>query len=329
MKDDGKAFEVTRAIHEANLDIVGLQEVKRLQYGEATIQVKEAKYQLYWQEHSHKREAGVGILIKSCNYIRIEDVEAISPRLMIVKLFVHNTNLKFVVAYAPTEDKSDEIKNEFYEKLIAICQKGQNAKHQKLIVMGDMNATTSLYQQHCSFNGNKHIQNYTANDNGERLIQFCRDKGLCMSSTYFINKEQKKIAWNSPDGKTKKKLDYILCEPWIRQYMLNCHSQKSVNINSDHVILIAKMRTPYTKQARFRPRQSTKSKQVLDISALNNPKIKQDFITKTENALLSAPQFKDVDQLYDSYTQTINDCMAQTLPKKARKNLILLYLANG
>ena len=113
MKDDGKAFEVTRAIHEANLDIVGLQEIKRLQYGEATIQVKEAKYQLYWQGHSHKREAGVGILIKSCNYIRIEDVEAISPRLMIVKLFVHNTNLKFIVAYAPTEDKSDEIKNEF------------------------------------------------------------------------------------------------------------------------------------------------------------------------------------------------------------------------
>ena len=76
---------------------------------------------------------------------------------MIVKLFVHNTNLKFVVAYAPTKDKSDEIKNEFYEKLIAICQKGQNAKHQKLIVKGDMNATTSLYQQHCSFSGNKHI----------------------------------------------------------------------------------------------------------------------------------------------------------------------------
>ena len=325
MKDDGKAFEVTRAIHEANLDIVGLQEVKRLQYEEATIQVKEAKYQLYWQGHSHKREAGVGILIKSCNYIRIEDVEAISPRLMIVKLFVHNTNLKFVVAYAPTEDKSDEIKNEFYEKLIAICQKGQNAKHQKLIVMGDKNATTSLYQQHCSFNGNKHIQDYTANDNGKRLIQFCRDKGLCMSSTYFINKEQKKITWNSPDGKTKKKLDYILCEPWIRQYMLNCHSQKSVNINSDHVILIAKMRTPYTKQARFRPRQSTKSKQVLDISALNNPKVKQDFINKTENALLSAPQFKDVDQFYDSYTQTINDCMAQTLPKKGKKKFDTIW----
>ena len=91
------------------------------------------------------------------------------------------------------------------------------------------------------------------------------------------------------------------------------------------MILIAKMKTPYTKQARFRPRQSTKSKQVLDISALNNPKVKQDFINKTENALLSAPQFKDVDQFYDSYTQTIYDCMAQTLPKKGKKKFDTIW----
>ena len=93
LKDNAKAYKITKVIHKVQLYGVGLQEVGRLQYGEAFIQVDQTKYQLFWQGHQHKRETGVGISIKICSYIYVEDVEAISSRLMVVKYTTLISNL--------------------------------------------------------------------------------------------------------------------------------------------------------------------------------------------------------------------------------------------
>lgn len=189
LREDGKAYEVVKAVHNANLDVVGLQEVKRLNYGEATFNISGDKYQLFWQGPKVKRFAGVGLIIKICPYIQIEDIETISPRLIIARLKIHNLNYKFVVTYAPTEDKTNAVKDQFYHQLCKFSVKDESKKHQKLIVLGDMNATTTITDKHCAFNGIKAVDNVESNNNGQRLIDFCREKTLCISSTFYIHKK--------------------------------------------------------------------------------------------------------------------------------------------
>jgi len=86
------------------------------------------------------------------------------------------------------------------------------------------------------------------------MVDFCCEKGLCITSTFYIHKQTKTVTWDSPDKITKKKLDYILCEPWLRQYMLDCYVMNSIYFDSNYALLVAKMRTSFTKQSRFRPR---------------------------------------------------------------------------
>ena len=159
-------------------------------------------------------------VLRFCNFIKKIDVEPISSRLLIVKTLIHNLNFKLVVAYALTENSSFAAKNMFY--LLKLCCCKDNPTKFKLIVLGDLNATTSLYKHHISINGNKpHFpMNYTANDNDDRMVDFCCEYGLCMNSTFFIHNEAKRVTWHNPDKRTKKKLDYILCEPWIKQCMI-------------------------------------------------------------------------------------------------------------
>ena len=65
MKEDAKVLEVVKALHEASLEIVGLQEVKRLGEGNLMINANEnSAYNFYWKGHDDLRQHGVGNLIK-------------------------------------------------------------------------------------------------------------------------------------------------------------------------------------------------------------------------------------------------------------------------
>lgn len=328
LREDSKAYEVTKAIHDANIEIVGLQEVKRLEYGETVIKIADDTYRLFWQGHKEKRHAGVGLIIKVCKYIEIEDVEAISPRIIIARLKIHNLHYKFVVTYAPTEDKSHSAKNKFYHELLNHAVKDEDKKHQKLIIMGDMNATTTMTNKHCAFNGIKVVDDVESNDNGERLIDFCREKALSISSTFFIHNQQQTTTWISPDGKTKKKLDYILCESWVRKYMMDCRAKRSVNIYSDHVLLMAKMKTPFNKASRYRPRTFNKETTNPDINHLNYKNVRLKFRSRVESTLLPSAPDTDTNAIYGNLVNTIRDCTSRTLPRKKKGRFVSIWEAD-
>ena len=59
LRGDAKAFEIMKAIHDASLDIVGIQEVKRLGQGSALIQVDKTEYNLIWKGQDTKRPGPV------------------------------------------------------------------------------------------------------------------------------------------------------------------------------------------------------------------------------------------------------------------------------
>lgn len=91
-----------------------------------------------------------------------------------------------IQVYAPTNDASDDDKDDFYNQLqdvIANCN-----KHDMIVAMGDMNAEVvsdninrdEVIGRHCIG---------VMNDNGQRLCDFSSTNGLVITGTSFPYKD--------------------------------------------------------------------------------------------------------------------------------------------
>jgi len=165
--------------------------------------------------HKKRRTAGVGILIKVDNDIKINDPDVLDPRVIATNLTIHGFNIRIVNVYSPTEtDISDSKKDDFYRLLRKACQK--TVKRQKLIVAGDFNAKTDLALKKCCYDGKIIVQDENCNANGTRMKDFCRHHKLCIASTFFEYPLESRYTWYSTDGKTKRVNDYILMERFVK-----------------------------------------------------------------------------------------------------------------
>ena len=160
---------IAKEISKAKLSFCCLQEVKYRNSGNKLIQLDNGeKFEFYWCGNKKRREAGVGFLIKVDPNVIIKDYDTLDPRIITMDLKIYGFNLRIVNVYAPTNsDKNENQKDLFYKKLLKACRK--NEKHQKIIVAGDFNATTSLAYQKCNYNGRNIIEDYVGNENGTRL----------------------------------------------------------------------------------------------------------------------------------------------------------------
>jgi hypothetical protein len=89
-------------------------------------------------------------------------------------------NMWIINAHGPTEDKADEIKDDFYQTL----ENTYNALPQNdiIFIVGDLNARIGKEEIHKGITG-KYSLHATSNYNGERLIDFAGSKNMVISST--------------------------------------------------------------------------------------------------------------------------------------------------
>jgi hypothetical protein len=111
--------------------------------------------------------------------------------------------------HASTEDKTDDVKDRFYNELE--CVFDQYPKYHMKILLGDFNAKV----------GKEHIFKPTiwneslheiSNDNGIRLVNFATSKNLRVKSTMLPHHNIYKYIWTSPGGKTHNQTDHILVD---------------------------------------------------------------------------------------------------------------------
>jgi len=92
--DDEKIERVVSEIDRANLAICGLQEVRRLNTGSASIKTKtNNKYEFYWSGRVKKRQHGVGFAIKVHHDIEIIEITPVSSRSIIADVIVRGCSL--------------------------------------------------------------------------------------------------------------------------------------------------------------------------------------------------------------------------------------------
>jgi hypothetical protein len=100
--------------------------------------------------------------------------------------------------HAPTEDKTDGVKDSFYEELERVFDKFPKC-HMKILL--DFNAKVGREDIFKPTNGNESLHEIS-NDNGVRLVNFATPKNLSVKSTMFPHRNIHKYTWTSPDGKT-------------------------------------------------------------------------------------------------------------------------------
>jgi hypothetical protein len=145
----------------------------------------------------------------------------------------------FLNVHAPTDDKTDDVKDSFYEEWERLFDKFP--KYHMKIMLGDFNVKVSREDIFKSTMGNEGLQEIS-NDNGVRLVHFATSKNLRDKSTMFPHRNIHKYTWTSPDGKTHNQIGHILVDRRRHSNVLDVRSLRAADCDSDHYLVVAKVK---------------------------------------------------------------------------------------
>ena len=119
------------------------------------------------------------------------------------------------------------------------------------------------------------------NERGEKLIEFCKNNDLCIANTMFKHHPRHLYTWTAPkDDETETKYEYRnqIDDLLVPQSIMNARTFPGAGCNSDHELLVMKMRLKLKKL------EKPKKKEKLDIDGLNDCRLlKLEYAIKTEN----------------------------------------------
>ena len=139
---------------------------------------------IYSGPENRRGQYGTGFIILRKVKESILEWEPVNDRLCRIKIRGKFSNLTIISAYAPTEDKGEEEKVEFYNKLERICSRVP--KYEMLIIMGDFNAKVG--REECRHKvSSKHCLHEHSDENGSLLVQFAIRNNFYIKSTFPHN----------------------------------------------------------------------------------------------------------------------------------------------
>jgi exonuclease III len=158
-------------------DLVGVQVVRWDGCGTEPA----GEYTFIYGRGNENHELGTGFFVHKWIISVVKGVEFVSDRLSYIILRGHSCDIIVLNVHAPTEDKTDDMKDRFYEELEHAFDKFP--KHNMKILLGDFNANVCREDIFKPENESLHE---ISNDNG---VNFATSKNLIVKSNIvtFIN----------------------------------------------------------------------------------------------------------------------------------------------
>jgi endonuclease/exonuclease/phosphatase family metal-dependent hydrolase len=141
--------------------------------------------------------------------------------------------------HTPTEDKTNDVKDSFYEELERVFDKF--LKYHMNILLGDFNAKVGREDIFKLTIRNENLHEII-NDNGVRSVNFATHKHFTVKSTMFSYRNIPKYIWTSPDGKTNNQIDHILVDRRRHSNILDVRSYRAADYDTDHYLVVEKVR---------------------------------------------------------------------------------------
>src|SRR5688572_29261171 len=244
LRKKGKIANVMQEMRRMEVNIMGVAETCWQESGSITSQIpKERKdgmgtdtdedaggdtYRIFYSE-GDKNRRGVGLIMAEEVLMSVMIVEPISKRIMVMRLKMKPTNVLIVQIYAPCEDEEEEEKDQFYESLDQALREYKKGR-ECLVVMGDFNGKA----------GNGREENIvgpyglgTRNENGDRLVNFCRKQNVFVTNTWFQQKRTAQYTWTSPGGRIKNQIDFVLVDIRFRNGVQNSKAMSGARCETD------------------------------------------------------------------------------------------------
>jgi exonuclease III len=172
----GSLMTASRELSKYKLDLVGVQKV-RLECGGTE---PAGEYTFCNGEGNENHELGTGFFVHKRIISAVKRVESVSDRLSyIIGQWCHTIVLN---VHTPTEDKTDDVKDSFYEELERVFEK--LLKYHTKILLGDFNVKVGREDIFKPTIGNERLHEIS-NDNGVRLVNVFTSENLTVKITMF------------------------------------------------------------------------------------------------------------------------------------------------
>ncbi|VDO85344.1 unnamed protein product [Schistosoma margrebowiei] len=147
--------------------------------------------------------------------------------------------MNIIQCYAPTNDRNDDIKDQFYEGLQSVIEKCP--KKDLTIPMRDLNAKVGIDNTGYEDIMGRHGLG-ERNENGERFANLCAFNKLLIRGTIFPHKRIHKTTWISPDHTTENQIDHICINKKFRRTMEDVKIRIGADVASDHHLVVANLK---------------------------------------------------------------------------------------
>lgn len=235
-----KQTEVIREITKFNLDIVALTETKKKGSGNEIIENYVHFYSGVKKENRAK--AGVSLLIAKKYRSCIKDWAAISERILKVEIKVKGYDVVIVAIYAPSNDDTVAVKDEYQHSLEQVLDRIGNRK--EILCLGDFNAHTGSEIDDVAIGP---FGDSTLNDNGLRLKELCYNYSLRVQNGFFQHRDIHKYTWVQPSRNLKSIIDYVISKQTTRLKFYDVRALRGLECGTDHYVVRATVFFPWAK----------------------------------------------------------------------------------
>ena len=290
---------------------------------------KKSQYIFHWSGFERKREYGVSLLIRKSPFIQVKNYHG--PRHISASIVIKGCKVFIISAYAPMETATASAKSAFYCELNKIIK--SRPQNSQLITVGDFNATAQATSSYTCFRGSTYVpsDDLKSNENGEKLLDFCRKHDLSIPNSWFDQKiPSRRNTWYSNDGKTRKCIDFMISNLQMKSWCINCRVKSSFDFDSDHRLVVATFITPIRKIDWFWPRSDNKNTKKApkdplkhrEVKRLQDPITSEYYCSEVSKNLTKSPADMTLDRRCERIIDSLRSAPTKVLnevPKEVRK----------
>lgn len=298
-------------LNKYKIHIAAVQETRWLDKGIHTM----ANHSFYFSGKSDgKHEFGTGFIVNKMIDHTIIGFVPVSQYISTLRFKMKTRKVTMLNVHAPTESRDEDVKDAFYHQLESVYNSIPNSDLK--IVLGDFNAQIGREECYKEVVG-VHSLHSLSNDNGSRAVHFAVLQGLTVRSTQFQRKDIHKVTWRSNDGSTRNQIDHVMIENKYRSSIYDVRSCRGTLHESDHFLMIIKMRGSYT---RYNNKMST-ARAKYNVDKLKSEETRSRFETKVQELLTRNQADSEINEAIKNTNTILSQAAEEVLGTATARNI--------
>ena len=182
---------------------------------------------------------GTGIFCTPKIASAVKIIEFVSNRVSYIDLRGRWCNIIVLNVHAPSDEKSDESKDSFYEELEQVFY--HFPKYHMKFLLGDFNLKVGREKIFKPTIGNEILYQYS-NNNGVRIVNFATKKNYYLRARYSPTETFVSTPGHLRLGRLDNQIDHILIDRRRHSSILDVRSFRGADCDTDNYLVVAKLR---------------------------------------------------------------------------------------